>query len=103
MAMNRTQLIDAIDREMERVWGDDDDLPSEPEHYEWLEEHYGITEDEDVQWQLILDYESNDMAEEDLEDDELMDFLEDNLGVILFLERLLRKYQSGTAVYPRTG
>lgn len=102
MAMNRAQLIDAIYREMERVWGDEN-LPAEPEHYEWLEEHYGISEDDDVQWQVILDYEANDMAEEDLEDDELMDFLEDNLGVILFLEGLLRKYESGTAVYRRAG
>lgn len=100
MAMNRTQLIDAIFEEMQRVWGDED-RPAEPEDYAWLEKHYGISENDDISWQLILDYEADEMAEEDLADDEVMDFVEDNLGVILFLEGLLRKYQSGTAVYPR--
>jgi hypothetical protein len=100
MAMNRAQLIDAIFQEMQRVWGEEGPR-GEPEESAWLEKHYGISEEQDIQWELILAYEADEMDEEDLADDELMESLEDNLTVILFLEGLLRKYQSGTAVYPR--
>lgn len=101
MAMNRSQLIDAILDEEERVWGDEGP-GGEPAEYAWLRKHYQISEEEDVQWQLVLQYEEDDLADEDLADDDLMDFLEDNLAVILFLEGLLRKYQSSTEIYPRS-
>ena len=85
---------------MDRVWGEEG-LGGEAGAYEWLKEHYQISEEEDVQWQLILEYDMDDLCEEDLEDEELMEFLEDNFAVVLFLETLLRKYQSSTETYPR--
>jgi len=98
--MNRTQLIHAILQEMERVWGPGG-LAGEPTEYAWLESHYHISEEEDVQWQLVLEYEIDDLSEEDLEDEEVMQFLEDNFAVVRFLESLLRKYQSSGEVYQR--
>jgi len=62
---------------------------------------YGITEEEDVQWQLILQDDMDDLPEEDLEDEELMTFLADQPAVVAFLEAFLRKYREHSAVYPR--
>jgi len=100
MSMNRAQLIDAVLDEMERVWGDEG-LGGSDREYRWLASEYGITEEEDVQWQLVFQYDIDDMLEEDLEDDEVMTFLEDDLGVVLFLERFLAKYRSSEKKYPR--
>lgn len=96
--MNREELIDAIMVEMARVWGTDG-FGGEPAAYEWLNSEYGITEEEDVQWQLIVEYDIEDLDDEDLHDDELMTFLEDDPAVVLFLERLLHKYRSGSASF----
>ena len=76
-------------------------MAGEPKEYAWIESHYGISEEDDVQWQLILEYEADEMLEEDLEDEELMQFLADNFAVVVFLEDLLRRYRSKRDVYPR--
>ena len=99
MPLNRAQLIAAIMLEMERVWGPQG-FGGEPEEYGWLEWRYQISEEEDVQWQLILEYQLGELREEDLEDDQLMQFLENNFAVVVFLEDLLRKYRSSVAEYP---
>src|SRR5437868_5852917 len=96
----RKQLIGAILREMERVWGAEG-LGGEAEEYKWLESQYHISEEEDVQWQLVLQYATGHLPEEDLEDEEVMEFLEDNFAVVLFLEALLRKYRSSREPFPR--
>jgi len=74
MALNRTELIDAVLQEMERVWGAEG-FGGEPIEYVWLESQYHVSEEEDVQWQLILEYA---IGEPDL----------------------LRKYRSGVEAYP---
>ena len=53
--MTRPELIEAVLTEMHRVWGDEGFGGTFPE-YEWLLANYGITEEEDVQWQFVLQY-----------------------------------------------
>jgi len=96
--MNKAQLIQAVLQEMERVWGPEG-FGGESEEYAWLQSRYGISEEEDVQWQLILQYEIDDLPEEDWEEEEIMQFLEDNFAVVLFLEGLLRKYRRSTETF----
>lgn len=96
--MKRAELINAVLEEMDRVWGEDG-LGGEPDEYAWLLKNYNITEEDDVQWQLILQYSMNDLYDEDLEDEELMTFLEDDQAVIQFLQEFLRKYKSSSASY----
>ncbi|RDU94565.1 hypothetical protein DWV00_33340 [Trinickia dinghuensis] len=76
-----------------KSWGHDG-LAGEPEHYAWLLEQYGISEEEDVQWQLVLEYSMHTLSNEDREDLEVMQFVEDDGQVIPFLEGLLHKYES---------
>jgi hypothetical protein len=96
--MNRAELIESVLEEMQRVWGDEGFGGSFPE-YEWLLTNYGITEEEDVQWQFVLQHDMDDMPEEDREDEEVMQFVEDDAAVLPFLQILLRKYRSATAAY----
>jgi hypothetical protein len=98
--MTKPELIEAVMAEMSRVWGQDG-LGGEKREYEWLAQTYGITEEEDVQWQLILQDDIDDLEEEDLEDEELMTFLADEPAVVAFLEGFLQKYQKHSVVYPR--
>ena len=98
--MTKPELIDAILAEMSRVWGQEA-LGGEKAEYEWLAQTYGITEEVDVQWQLVLQDDMDDLPEEDLEDEELMLFLADEPAVIAFLESFLQKYQRSSDVYPR--
>ncbi len=96
--MTRDELIDAVLEEMERVWGEDG-FGGEADAYAWLLKTYGITEEEDVSWQLILQDSMDDLPEEELEDAELIDFLEDEDAVVQFLQTLLAKYQSASEIY----
>jgi len=87
--MTKADLIDAVMAEMSRVWGQEG-LGGEKREYEWLLQTYGITEEEDVQWQLILQDDMDDLPEEDLEDGELMTFLADQPAVVTFLISVYR-------------
>lgn len=98
--MTRVELLEAVLEEMQRVWGDEGLGGTVPE-YEWLLAHYGITEEEDVQWQLVLQYDTDDLPEEDSEDEEVMAFVEDDKAVLAFLRMFLNKYRSGADTYPR--
>jgi hypothetical protein len=98
--MTKPELIDAILAEMSRVWGQDG-LGGDFAEYEWLAQTYGITEEEDVQWQVVLRDDMDDLPEEDLEDEELMTFLENEPAVLEFLEAFLKKYKRSSAIYPR--
>jgi len=96
--MPKNALIDAISREMSRVWGEDG-LHGEPEEYRWLEENYGISEEDDVWWQLTIQHHFGELPEEDRDDAEVMNFLSDDVRVEQFLRDLLRRYRSSTAIY----
>lgn len=100
--MTRSELIDATLEEMDRVWGEEG-LGGEPEEYAWLLENFNISEYDDVQWQLILQHSMNDLPDEDMEDEELMTFLEDDHAVIKFLQDFLRKYKSSPESYASHG
>lgn len=100
--MTRNELIGAVLEEMERVWGEDG-FGGEPDAYVWLWKTYGITEEEDVSWQLILEHSMEALPEEELEDDGVMDFLEDDDAVTQFLEIFLKKYQSASKIYSHHG
>ena len=95
-------LMDSIIEQMERVWGPEGFGGDWPE-YEWLLKAYGITEEEDVQWQFVLGWEywREDMEQEDLNDEELMAFLANDEAVCDFLRQFLAKYQAGNSRYPR--
>jgi hypothetical protein len=95
--MNRAEFVGAILVEMQRVWGDEGHGGTIPE-YEWLLFNYGITEEEDVRWQLVLEYDEL-LSDEDQEDDEVMDFVLDEPAVLAFLTSLLQKYRSGSVTY----
>lgn len=95
----RTTLVDAVLIEVTRVWGKEG-LQGNASEYAWLLDTYGISEEEDVQWQLVLEHEIGEMLDEDLDDDEVMVFVEDDVAVIGFLQRFLAKYQSSTASFP---
>ncbi|SFI36696.1 putative phosphothreonine lyase domain-containg protein [Nitrosomonas sp. Nm34] len=99
--MRKTQLIDAIFVEWDRIWGSKgfDGTSSE---YNWLQHNYGISEEDDVRWQLILEHDADELADEDREDHELMKFLEDEHAVQQFLQQLLRCYRSASIAYLHT-
>jgi hypothetical protein len=96
--VTRAELIEAVLAEMRRVWGDDGFGGTSVE-YAWLLANYGITEEDDVQWQFVFQYDIDDMPEEDWEDDEVMEFVEDDAAVQPFLRMLLQKYRRGSSTY----
>lgn len=98
--MRKSELILAIIAEVERVWGEDG-FDGDAGDYRWLQENYGIGEIDDVHWQLILEYDAGELSEEDLEDQELMVFLDDRKAVRQFLQGLLAKYRSASAISPK--
>jgi hypothetical protein len=98
--MTDAKLMEMILEEIARVWGDDDGLVGEPAEYAWLQEHYGISEEEDAKWHLLLQENMGELSEEDMEDPEVEAFLEDEAAVTAFLELFLTKYRSSDAIYP---
>ena len=100
----RSELIKSVLAEMDRVWGPDG-FGGELEAYGWLQEHFGITEEEDVQWQDVLSDWGGTLDEDtaDLDEDEkeqVEAFLQDDSAVTAFLETLLHRYKSSVATYP---
>jgi hypothetical protein len=49
----------------------------------------------------VFEYQIGEMLDEDLDDEEVMAFVEDDAAVIAFLHGLLGKYRSSAAMYPR--
>ena len=84
--------------EMDRVWGEDG-FDGSFDSYQWLQQNYGVSEEEDVLWQLILEYDTDELSDEDREDQELMVFLEDKKTVREFLKSHLQKYRSSSSVF----
>lgn len=97
--MTKSDLIDRVIEQTERIWGIEG-FGGDWSEYAWLFETYGITEEDDVHWQLILEHNMDDLSDEDLEDEELMLFLNEDSAVNQFLQDLLWKYQSSIANYP---
>ncbi|PSR23282.1 MAG: hypothetical protein C7B47_15920 [Sulfobacillus thermosulfidooxidans] len=83
-------------------FGDGTRFHGNPSDYEWLEKTFGISEVEDVRWQLIEEfhYFGHTAEEDDNHEDALRPWLEDDAAVCHFLEQLKRKYDSNDAVYP---
>ena len=98
--MTKSELVDRVLDEMDRVWGDEG-LGGDPEEYDWLLANYKITEEEDVQWQLTLQDHMGDLPVEDQEDEEVMLFLENSDAVTNFLQTYLSKYKGASAIYSR--
>ena len=98
--MTRSDLIDAILSEMDRVWGAEG-FSGAWEEYEWVLEHYGVTEGDDVAWSGILDFDAEELDPDDAANQKWMSFVISDEQVIPFLEQLLKKYQGNTVVVPR--
>lgn len=102
--LTRSELIESVLAEMDRVWGPKG-FGGEFEAYAWLKAHFGISEEEDVQWQDVLSDWAGTLDEDtaDLEEDEkeqVKAFLQDDSAVTTFLETLLQCYRSSDATYP---
>jgi hypothetical protein len=98
--MSRKTLIRAVLLETDRVWGEDG-FGGKPNEYAWLAVKFGITYDQDVQWQLILDHACDCLEDDELSDEELMSSLADDDLVTRFLNTFLEMYQRSSAVFPR--
>jgi hypothetical protein len=101
-------IIDQISEEMKRIWGGDDAFEGTEAEYAWLSDNYGVSEEDDVHWVNVIMHHSGDMAtllaaypEGDEEREDLLAFLEDPEAVYAFLQSLLKRYQSNSAVYAR--
>lgn len=102
--VTRSELIESVLTEMDRIWGPEG-FGGEAEAYLWLEEHFGISEKEDVQWQDVLSDWAGTVDEDtaDLEEHEInqvKSFLQHDSSVTAFLESLLQRYKSCDATYP---
>jgi hypothetical protein len=95
--MEKGELLDAIFEEIQRIFGFES-YPSR-EQIPWLTAEYGISLEEHLRYELILDDEGGDLAEKE-PDEESLAFVHDEEAVLRFLQGLLQKYRSGTAVYP---
>jgi hypothetical protein len=103
--VTKDELVDAVIAEVERVFAPDG-FDGEQPQYEWLEKTYGISEEDDVKWQFILeqDFDEEDRDELDPADEndaEMLAFLADEPAVMAFLENILAKYRAHDAVWPR--
>ena len=98
--MNRREVMDGIFEEMQRIFGFEK-YPSTTEEHDWLAETYGISMEEHLRYELILDHDSHDLDEGETDEFSLA-FLRNDRAVCRFLEGLLRKYRSGSEVYRYT-
>jgi hypothetical protein len=95
--MTRSELIEAISAEIDRIWSVVEFSGGWGE-YEWLEANYGVTLDDDADWIGILNYEA---GITDPDDEPVFEnFASDDMRVIPFLEQLLQKYRSNTIIAP---
>ncbi len=102
--LTKSELIESVLVQMNRVWGPDG-FGGELEAYAWLQEHFGISEEEDVTWQDVLSELAGTLEQDiaDLDEDEqkqVKAFLRNDTAVIEFLESLHHRYRSSDAVYP---
>ncbi len=93
---SQNRLITDIKKEMQRVWGSIK-FNGDGDQYEWLNMNYGISEEDDVRWQLILEKNQGELDED--HDPENLAFLRDDIAIEAFLTRLLQKYRSNTIPY----
>ena len=95
--MTIDDLIYAVSAEIQRVFPNEFDGTSE--EYRWLEANYGISEEDDVKWQLVVEFSLSELSAEDEDDEELMSFLTDLSAVEEFLTSMLTRYQSSGQAY----
>lgn len=101
--LSKAELIESVLAEMDRVWGPEG-FGGEFEAYAWLKTNFGISEEDDVQWQDVLSDWGGTLDEDtaDLDEDEKAQveaFLQDDSAVTAFLETLLHRYKSSVATY----
>ena len=99
----RHEYLDEIQECLAYIF-DRPDFEGTPDQYQWLEEHYGVTEEEDVRFAQALQYVYE--GEAGLEDQkrgdpDVMGFLKDDEAVERFLQELLAKYDAAADVYPQ--
>lgn len=94
----RAHLIKEVTEQMRRIWGPEG-LKGESDEYQWIQTSCGITEGDDVRWQIIVEHEEgNNLG--DWDDDDRT-FLIDDEAVVRFLEDLRQKYKSSTSAFRR--
>ncbi len=102
----RYELLDLIVDQINRIWGDSG-FSGNFEEYDWLLEHYGVTEEEDNTYLDILEYRLDNgftelssvyMLDAD-EQARIMEFIHDDVAVCAFLAALLQKYKSNSVLY----
>ena len=102
--MSPTELITEIVDKILVIFGAEG-FGGTAEEYRWLLANYGITEEEDVRWQFVLEQDcgitdaKEDLDEADEDDAKLAAFLEDPDAIWTFLETLLTKYRSSSNCY----
>jgi hypothetical protein len=87
---------------MERIWYDPG-FGGTTEEYTWLEANYGVTVQEDNHWIDILEHYVHGVPVDEIlgpDDPVYRALLTDPQKVQAFLEQLLHKYESNTAIYP---
>ena len=95
---SRAQLIREVIEQITRVWGPEG-FDSDTGGYEWLQTYCGVTEADDVRWQIVVEHSVGD-DQEDWEDEDHV-FLADDKAVSQFLEDMLQKYKNSPSTYPR--
>ncbi len=75
-------------------------LRGSPEEFAWLLEHYGIAEEDDVRWQWLIGYLSDSLYEDEIEDDEVYDFIKVEEAVRAYLAPFLKNRQRNALTYP---
>ena len=102
----RDELLDALVDEIIRIWGDDG-FTGDHEQYNWLLQHYGVTEEEDNTYLDILEYRedsgftplSSFYTLNPEEQRKIMSFVNDDAAVCKFLAILLDKYKSNSICF----
>jgi len=102
---NRSELVAQVIAEMVRVWGPAG-FDGSDDGYAWLNDEFGITEEDDLRWQDVLSEQAGtlDVDTEDLDDDErsrVNAFLKDEPAVKAFLDGLLQRYRSSGETFRR--
>ena len=104
--MERNKLLDLIVDQINRIWGGYG-FDGSFEEYDWLLEHYGVTEEEDNTYLDVLEYRLDNGFTElssfytlDAEEQaRVMEFINDDVAVCTSLAALLEKYKSNSMIY----
>src|SRR5688572_22175743 len=100
--MENEDLAFSIIVECERVWGSIDGFDGSVAQYVWLNENYGITEEDDLMWQIVLELVVDGQVKDSLKNARRFKIQWQSLGsepAVLnnFLRMLLARYRLGSA------